>query len=101
MKTEEREKIYKDALDFWGIEPQLRIAEEECAEFIVAASHFIRNRPGSEEVIIEEAADVYIMMEQVMRYFGQDKVLAVADQKLADVREKLKYYKDKEEENGN
>jgi hypothetical protein len=101
MEEREREQIYSDALAFWGIEPQLRIAEEECAEFIVAASHYIRNRPGSEEILMEEAADVYIMMEQVMRYFDREKIMAVADQKLAAVRERLEYYKKREEENGN
>jgi NTP pyrophosphatase (non-canonical NTP hydrolase) len=98
MNEEERNKIYEDALKFWGIDPQLRIAQEECGEFIVAASHFIRNREGSLEKLAEETADVYIMMKQVMKWVGEEKVLTVADEKLGLVSDKLAYYKSMEEE---
>ena len=101
MKEEDRDKIYASALEFWGIDPQLRIAQEECGELIVAASHFIRNREDSLEKLVEETADVYIMMKQIMKWVGEEKVMTIADEKLKSVSEKLIYYKAVEENDGN
>lgn len=56
--------IYKEALDKWGVQSQLQMAIEECAEFIVKAAKLYRNKNNSTPLeVIEEIADVKIMME--------------------------------------
>ena len=68
--------------DHYGLENQLRQLAEECSELAVEANHSARR--GSVTVrLIEEIADVEIMLDQV-RY-------------LADIQEsdvlKMRYYK--------
>lgn len=49
--------------DHYGKEKQLDMLQEECAELIQAISKYKRN--GSTQKIIEEIADVKIMIEQI------------------------------------
>lgn len=56
--------LYKKALDKWGPKAQLLIAAEECAELIQAVTKYVNGR-GFERDVIEEMADVDIMMEQM------------------------------------
>jgi len=85
----ELEKLYDDCINFWGIRAQLRQTQEECAELILAASHFNRKRPDSLDNVIEELGDVYLMVQQMMHYFGEDKVMEIVDRKSDHVRNKL------------
>jgi len=85
----ELEKLYGDCISFWGIRAQLRQTQEECAELILAASHFNRKRPDGEDNVIEEVGDVYLMIQQMMHYFGRDKVMEIVDKKSDRVRNKL------------
>ena len=50
--------------DHYGIEKQLHQLAEECSELAVEASHSARK--GVTVKIIEEMADVLLMMEQVI-----------------------------------
>ena len=50
--------------DHYGIEKQLHQLAEECSELAVEASHSARK--GATVKIIEEMADVLLMMEQVI-----------------------------------
>lgn len=45
---------------------QLSMAQEECAELIVAISHFKRGRRNAEAEVREEMADVAFMIYQLM-----------------------------------
>lgn len=54
----------KTIADHYGIKKQLRQLAEECSELAVEASHSARK--GTTVKIIEEIADVLIMMEQVI-----------------------------------
>ena len=54
----------KTIADHYGIENQMRQLAEECSELAVEASHSARI--GTTVKIIEEMADVLIMMEQVI-----------------------------------
>lgn len=98
----DKEKIYKECIAFWGDRSQLRQAQEECAELILAISHFIRhidrpnkewNHDGSVDNLIEETADVLNMAEQVRYIVGPEAVDRVREEKLERVAEKLKRYK--------
>ena len=57
--------------DHYGIEKQLHQLAEECSELAVEASHSARK--GVTVKIIEEMADVLIMMEQVIYLSGIDR----------------------------
>ena len=54
----------KTIADHYGIKKQLRQLAEECSELAVEASHSARK--GTTVKIIEEMADVQIMIEQII-----------------------------------
>jgi len=96
IDKKELEKLYEDCIEFWGFEKQAREAQEECAELIVSISHYLRGRNGASEKIIEELADVYLMLNQLIPYFGKDAVMDIVDLKSDRVRGKLEKYKARE-----
>ncbi|MCL1895757.1 MAG: hypothetical protein FWG03_04335 [Clostridiales bacterium] len=64
--------LYQAALDRWGAYAQLDQAIEECSELIKAICKYKRD-PHSENAmagIREEAADVFIMLEQLALITG-------------------------------
>lgn len=66
----------------YGLENQLEQAVEEASEFILAAQKFKRNRRSveicssneSRMKLIEETADLIVMMEQMRIYLGRSAV---------------------------
>lgn len=76
------------SLEIYGAEHQLRQTQEEAAELIVASSKLIRahERAGDPmgiptvghesevEALAREAADVYIMLEQVRMLIGDEAI---------------------------
>ena len=67
--TDEEEKIYRKALSLWGKEAQIDIAIEEMAELIKELSKFKRGT-GTDSSILEEIADVHIMLGQLLLIFN-------------------------------
>ena len=57
--------ISQKAVKVFGAEAQLRMCQEECGELIVAINHYSRRRISVRKVL-EEAADVQIMLDQVI-----------------------------------
>jgi NTP pyrophosphatase (non-canonical NTP hydrolase) len=90
MTREERNAIYDMAVDKFGRDKQLVVAMEELAELQVEIAHFMRSR-GNKKNLMEEMADVLIMLEQVERMAGIDNadVLAVGHKKIERLRERL------------
>jgi len=74
MKLEQREKVYKRAIEKWGEKAQLEMAQEEATELALAIRKQIRkNDEASFSNLVEEIADVEIMIEQITlmhKYFG-------------------------------
>ena len=66
----EKDKLQMIA-DHYGIKKQLRQLAEECSELAVEASHSARK--GTTVKIIEEMADVEIMIEQIIYLAKIDK----------------------------
>ena len=66
----EKDKLQMIA-DHYGIKEQMRQLAEECSELAVEANHSARK--GTTVKIIEEIADVLIMMEQVVYLSGIDR----------------------------
>lgn len=94
--NKERAKIYQDALLKWGMDSQINMAIEEMAELISALQHYRRKESwghhSTMEDIVDEIADVEIMIEQLKYMFGIDnlKLSAIQDKKLHRVKELLK-----------
>lgn len=61
----------KTIADHYGIKNQMRQLAEECSELAVEANHSARK--GVTVKIIEEVADVLVMMEQVIYLAKIDK----------------------------
>ena len=94
----ELEKLYKDCMEYWGFEKQARMAQEECAELIGAISHHLRGRKNATADLVEEIADVYLMLNQLISYFGEDMIMDIVDYKSDRVKEKLEGYKNERRE---
>ena len=62
---EQTERLLKAAVRAWGPAAQIDVLKEECAELIVAASHFVRNRDYSDQELMEEIGDVELMCQQI------------------------------------
>ena len=63
--------IYERALRVWGINAQLGMVIEECAELIKVINKHWRGKATKEE-LIEECVDVDLMIAQMKEYFKDD-----------------------------
>ena len=72
--TDEQIKAMQNALDKWGLAAQAGQTIEECAELIVALQKHINREPSTETVenIVDEIADVEMMLAQMRLVFGVD-----------------------------
>lgn len=102
MMPEEAESIMKEAVQVWR-SIQLIMVMEECSELIKQVSKWIRSQRGTDPKmthqayygIIEEVADVEIMLEQVKIMFQiKEEVEIKKEQKLFKLSVKLKKYRD-------
>ena len=83
-----RSEVLKRAIEAYGHKAQYLCAAEECAELIQAICKHV-NRGASQKDVIEEAADVFIMLSQVVEMSGEQAVQRVVDEKLARLEERL------------
>ena len=73
MKTaDERRKLYKAAIEAWGVDAQQWMVVEELSELQEALSRLRRGRIGPEDVA-DEIADATIMLEQLKMMLGVEK----------------------------
>lgn len=72
----------------YGLDSQLRILQEECAELIQAASKYLRAQEAGKLIaqakvaLMEETADVMIMLEQIKSIFTTTALDAMITSKL-------------------
>lgn len=93
------EEILEDAVEIYGTEAQLRQLQEECAELIVAVNHYLRKHKEKDSYggtmalmkIIEEVADVEIMIAQLPEMFEEFREAAdgVKEEKLTRLAVRL------------
>jgi len=81
----DRDEIYRAALDRWGIEAQYDQAVEECAELIAVLKHFRRGKVD-EKAVIDELADVSLMLGQLTYMLGPRKVEGAIEEKLKKLK---------------
>lgn len=85
--SERHDATLRDALRVYGIEAQLCMAQEECAELIVAVSHLRRGRADIDKVA-EEIADVQLVLRQIELHIG-GRVAEHRQMKLARLKVRL------------
>lgn len=88
------EEISKEALTFWGYEPQSTMAIEEMGELIKALCKYKRYGydKASQEIknnLLEEIADVHNMIEQLEIYFGVEEITKIRIDKLNRTKERI------------
>ncbi|MDW7643477.1 MAG: antitoxin [Desulfuromonadales bacterium] len=84
------QELYRATLAKWGEEAQYDQAVEECAELIASLKHLKRGKV-EEEVIIEELADVTLMVGQLTYMFGEERVQKAVERKIAKLRGLLEH----------
>ena len=86
------ETILQQAIDTWGINAQCEMIEEECMELALALQKFKRTRGNKEDKyanIIDEIADVTIMILQAQRIFDADMIQERIDFKMNRLKVRL------------
>jgi len=90
--TESEVKTMQTALNQWGVNAQVGQTVEECAELIVALQKYVNRtpQPGMVENILDEIADVEMMLAQMRLVLGiTDDTLK---KRIESKFERLNYY---------
>lgn len=87
--SEEQHRVMERAILHFGLEYHFNKVKEECAELIVAISHFQDGKCTLEE-LIDEVADVFIISNQAARQIGEESVQDRVDFKVNRVDERIK-----------
>lgn len=91
--------VLKAAIDKYGQQNQLAMAQEECAELIQAISklsrseesdHPVRSAKAALNHLMEETADVQIMLDQIRIMFPSKAYDAIRSQKIARLEKRMK-----------
>ncbi len=82
------EQLYRATLDKWGKDAQYDQAVEECAELIAALKHFRRGKVD-QQAVIDELADVTLMLGQLTWMFGTEQVEKSIQKKLQKLNKLL------------
>lgn len=77
----EKDQLYQATIDKWGVEAQYEQMVEECAELITALKHFQRDK-ADKQTVINELADVTLMIGQLTWMFGSQQVEDAIQEKL-------------------
>ncbi|MDA3904106.1 MAG: antitoxin [Desulfuromusa sp.] len=82
------EQLYQKTLDRWGEDAQYDQTVEECAELIAALKHFRRGKVN-QQAVIDELADVTLMLGQLTWMFGTERVKESVQKKLEKLHKLL------------
>ena len=80
------------AIDTYGRDLQLNQVIQECAELIQACSKTIQKGTTNDKNMLEEVADVYIMLEQLkimFKFLTEEAIQKVIDEKIKRLKERL------------
>ena len=87
-KRMDHKLIFEQALKQWGDVLQYDMVVEECAELIHAINAYKRGRATKDQVL-DEIADVQIMLNQMRAVFGMTETHVVYHRKLNRLYERL------------
>ena len=82
-------ELYQEAVDKFGDRHQLYVTVEEMAEAIAKLTQYLNRGRDVEQGMIEELADVSIMMQQCQCIYG-DRLTAAIHKKLNKVAEHVR-----------
>lgn len=82
------DQLLRMAIEKWGSGPQTQMAFGECGEFVTLAGKMAQGRATAEDVI-DEIADVTIMMRQMALLYGLSGVERRIAFKLDRLQKKL------------
>ena len=90
---------YKEAIDVWGIDAQIRLCIEEMSELTKELCKYYRNGEMNYSLeqkkhIQEEIADVQNMVDQMQYIFGEKEVDEFREFKIDRTNKKLKKIKE-------
>lgn len=94
MKSEEIRKTYRDAMICFGYDKQLLMVMEECGELLNALAKYDRGRATKEEVL-DELADVSIMVEQFAEHFDWEFFIGRRISKVIRLHNRIEAYREK------
>ena len=94
MKSEERRKIYREAMTNFGYDRQLLMVVEECGELLNSLAKLDRGRATKEEVL-DELADVSIMVEQFAECFDWEFFIGRRVAKLIRLHNRIEKHREK------
>lgn len=80
----ERMEIVERVAKHYGFTPQLDMMVEECGEMIVAINHYKRQRV-SKQRLVEEFADIWIVLKQMGVFLDENNIAKIVDYKLRRV----------------
>ena len=86
------DKILNKAIETWGVAAQLDMVIEECMELALALQKLKRLRGDmvqKEKNVIDEIADVKIMIKQAEKMFGSELVNERVDFKMNRLSERI------------
>lgn len=87
--------VFAAAREQFGSDHQLVVAQEELGELISAISRVKRQRPGAVENLVEELADVEVMVRQIALMFNAVAVVErIFDEKVDRLAERVAKGKD-------
>jgi NTP pyrophosphatase (non-canonical NTP hydrolase) len=89
MPHDKDTELYRCTLATWGEQAQHDQAVEECAELATALLHYRRGKAGADRVI-DEMADVILMLGQLRWMFGSEKVDRAVTRKRAKLEALLR-----------
>lgn len=88
-----RDDLYKKALETYGLEAQLDMLVEEMSELTKEVCKRKRGRANDLQ-ILQEVADVEIMLEQLKRLFPAGSFSMIKDEKLKRLEKRLQEHTD-------
>lgn len=109
MDRLERERIYKEGLELFGMECQYDQCTEEMAELMVAINKLKRQEKYGEyegdasikQNLLEEIADVFVCVEALSIFLDEDKMEEIIEQKMRKYERTIQKCKDKSKKEGN
>jgi hypothetical protein len=89
ITKENEEKLYDMAMKTWGEPAQLLMLIEECAELSKATCDKLRGRVTIDAFLLDEMADVKIMIAQVERLVDRGELERIRQAKLERLAKRL------------
>lgn len=100
MTEVNEEQLYKRALRVWGKEPQMLQVIEEMSELIKEILKNVNRNKENVDAIIEETADVEIMLGQLKCCYGiAEQIKAYKAEKLKTIEKRLDDWESKGKNN--